>query len=100
MEDRERGSLGGMSTRHRATAAPPRPGGARSTGFPIALTLDYRRDGGWYFGQLREVPDVFSQARTLPELRSNIRDAFDLMLRERPLRLQPRRRRSRTPLGV
>lgn len=85
--------------RNRAAAAARRPS-AQSAPLPIRLTLDFWRDGHWYVGQLREVPDVFSQGRTLAELRANILDAFDLMLDERPLRLQRRRRRPRTPLGV
>lgn len=88
-------------TQNRATPAPRVARAADgSAELPIALTLDYWRQGEWYVGQLREVPDVFSQARTLTELRENIREVFDLMLRERPVRLQRRRRRPRPPLGV
>ena len=44
------------------------------------LTLEYWRDGSWYGGQLREMPEVISQGRTLAELRRNIIDAYRLVL--------------------
>jgi predicted RNase H-like HicB family nuclease len=44
------------------------------------FTLDYWQDQGWYIGQLREVPGVFSQGETLMELEENIRDAYELVL--------------------
>jgi len=46
------------------------------------LTLEYWQDEGWYVGQLREVPGVFSQGETLTELEENIRDAFELVLED------------------
>jgi len=46
------------------------------------LTLEYWLDEGWYVGQLREVPGVFSQGETLIELEENIRDAFELVLED------------------
>ena len=58
------------------------------------FTLEYWIDDGWYVGQLREVPGVFSQGETLEELEQNIRDAYRLMLRERPA--GRRRARSKT----
>lgn len=57
----------------------------------VALTLHYWREGPWYVGEITEAPDVFSQGRTLPELRRNIREARNLMLKERPAKL-PRQR--------
>lgn len=33
-------------------------------------------------GKLREVPGVFSQGETLEELEENIRDAYDLIVKE------------------
>jgi predicted RNase H-like HicB family nuclease len=49
------------------------------------FTLEYWRDGDWYVGRLLEVPGVFSQGKTLDELRDNIQEAFDLMVtQERP----------------
>lgn len=47
------------------------------------FTLEYWQDEGWYVGQLREVPGVFSQGETLTELEENIRDAHELVS-ERP----------------
>ncbi|HYU30583.1 MAG TPA: type II toxin-antitoxin system HicB family antitoxin [Thermoanaerobaculia bacterium] len=44
--------------------------------------LEYWQDEGWYVGQLREVPGVFSQGETLTELEENIRDAYELVLKE------------------
>ncbi len=48
----------------------------------MTLTVEYWRDGRWYVGQLREVPGVFSQGRTLEELEENMRDAYGLMREE------------------
>ena len=42
-------------------------------------TLEYWIDDGWYVGLLKEIPDVFSQGRTLEELEENIKEAFNLM---------------------
>ncbi|MFQ5881619.1 MAG: type II toxin-antitoxin system HicB family antitoxin [Candidatus Methylomirabilales bacterium] len=47
----------------------------------MKFTLEYWIDAGWYVGQLREVPGVFSQGETLQELEANIRDAYWLMLK-------------------
>ncbi len=44
------------------------------------LTYEYWRDGRWYVAQLREVPSVLSQGRTLAELERNLRDAYRLIL--------------------
>ncbi len=49
-----------------------------------ALTLDYWIDDGWYVGKLREVPGIFSQGKTLAELKLNIRDALELVLEQDP----------------
>lgn len=46
------------------------------------FTLEYWIDDGWYVGRLKEVPGVFSQAKTLKELKNNIRDAYQMMLKE------------------
>lgn len=43
------------------------------------FTLEYWMDDGWYIGQLKEVPGVFSQGETLAELEENIRDAYQLV---------------------
>lgn len=61
------------------------------------FTLEYWMDDGWYVGRLREVPGVFSQGETLKELEENIRDAYRLTLRERPV--AHRRARSR-PIAI
>jgi predicted RNase H-like HicB family nuclease len=44
------------------------------------LTLEFWQDGQWYVGRLLEVPGVFSQGKTLEELRENIQEAYDLMV--------------------
>jgi hypothetical protein len=44
------------------------------------FTLEYWRDDGWYVGKLKEVPGVFSQGKTLEELKENIIDAYRMML--------------------
>ncbi|MBI4324425.1 MAG: type II toxin-antitoxin system HicB family antitoxin [Chloroflexi bacterium] len=46
------------------------------------FTLEYWLDDGWYVGMLREVPGVFSQGETLPELEENIQDAYKLVMAE------------------
>jgi predicted RNase H-like HicB family nuclease len=43
------------------------------------FTLEYWRDGKFFVGRLLEVPGVFSQGKTLEELRENIQDAYDLV---------------------
>ena len=43
------------------------------------FTLEYWLDEGWYVGRLKEVPGVFSQGESLPELEDNIRDAWQLV---------------------
>lgn len=44
------------------------------------FTLEYWLDDGWYVGKLKEVPGIFSQGETLDELKTNIEDAYRLML--------------------
>ena len=43
------------------------------------FTLEYWIDDDWYVGRLREVPGIFSQGKTLDELKDNVRDAYHLM---------------------
>ena len=43
-------------------------------------SLEYWQDEGWYVGKLKEVPGIFSQRKTLDELRHNILDAYQPML--------------------
>lgn len=47
------------------------------------FTLEYWKDEGWYVGRLKEVPGVFSQGKSVRELKENIRDAYGLMAWER-----------------
>ena len=49
------------------------------------FTLEYWIDDSWYIGRLKEIPGVFSQAESLPELEENVRDAYYLMLTEETL---------------
>jgi predicted RNase H-like HicB family nuclease len=44
------------------------------------FTLEFWRDRDFYVGSLLDVAGVFSQGRTLEELRDNIQDAYDLMV--------------------
>ncbi len=46
------------------------------------FTLEYWQDDGWFVGKLKEVPGVFSQGKTLQELKENIIDAYRMMLQE------------------
>ena len=47
-----------------------------------SFTLEYWIDDGWHVGKLREVPGIFSQGANLEELKINIKDAYDLMMKE------------------
>lgn len=44
------------------------------------FTLEYWQDGVFYVGRLLEIPGIFSQGKTLEELRENIQDAYDVMV--------------------
>ncbi len=46
------------------------------------FTLEYWQDDGWFVGKLKEIPGVFSQGKTLDELKENIIDAYRMMLAE------------------
>jgi len=46
------------------------------------FTLEYWIDKGWYVGRLKEIPGIFSQGETLNELKTNILDAYSLVLKE------------------
>ena len=46
------------------------------------FTLEYWQDDGWFVGKLKEVPGVFSQGKTIEELKENIIDAYRMMLAE------------------
>jgi len=46
------------------------------------LTIEYWIDNGWYVGRVKEVPGVFSQGKTLNELKKNIQEAYHLMMEE------------------
>jgi predicted RNase H-like HicB family nuclease len=49
---------------------------------PLSFTLDYWEDDGWFVGQLREVPSVLSQGKTLADLEENILDAYELVVKD------------------
>lgn len=49
-----------------------------------SFTLEYWIDDEWFVGRLKEVPGVFSQGATLPELENNIRDAYRLLRKDEP----------------
>ncbi len=46
------------------------------------FTLEYWVDEGWYVGRLKEVPGVFNQRESFLELEENIREAYQLMLKD------------------
>lgn len=48
----------------------------------LNFTLDFWKEEDWYVGKLREVPGVFSQGKNLEELKTNIQDAYDLVMQE------------------
>jgi predicted RNase H-like HicB family nuclease len=43
------------------------------------FSIEHWKDGEWFVGRLPEVPGVFSQGKTMDELRENIREAYELM---------------------
>jgi predicted RNase H-like HicB family nuclease len=59
------------------------------------FTLDYWKDDGWFVGRLREVPAACSQGETLDELVENIRDAYQMIIRESKTTLPTRRFQSK-----
>ncbi len=44
------------------------------------FSLEYWKDDGWYVGKLNKVPGVFSQGKTLDELKENIVDAYHMVI--------------------
>ncbi len=46
------------------------------------FTLEYWQDDNWFVGKLKEIPAVFSQGKTIEELKENIIDAYHMMLAE------------------
>lgn len=46
------------------------------------FTLEYWQDDGWFVGKLKEIPGVFSQGKTLKELKENIIDAYQMMIQQ------------------
>jgi len=50
------------------------------------FTLEYWQDDSWFVGKLKEIPGVFSQGKTIEELKENIIDAYHMMLQESDVR--------------
>jgi len=48
----------------------------------LHFTLEYWQEGGLFVGRLKGVPGVFSQGKTLAELRDNVRDAYQMMVED------------------
>ncbi|MDH4241545.1 MAG: type II toxin-antitoxin system HicB family antitoxin [Phycisphaerae bacterium] len=46
------------------------------------FTLEYWQDDNWFVGKLKEIPGVFSQGKTIEELKENIIDAYRMMIAE------------------
>jgi predicted RNase H-like HicB family nuclease len=46
------------------------------------FTLEYWQDDDWLVGKLKEIPGVFSQGKTIEELKENIIDAYRMMVAE------------------
>ena len=53
------------------------------------FTLEYWEDEGWYVGRLVEIPGIFSQGETFEELKENIQDAYEIMLKSEPVSIVP-----------
>ncbi len=49
-----------------------------------SFVLEYWLDDGWYVGKLKEVPGVFSQGETMEELEKNIREVYELVMKDQP----------------
>jgi predicted RNase H-like HicB family nuclease len=64
------------------------------------FTLKFWQDGAWYVGRLLEVPGVFSQGKTLEELRENIQDAHDQMVTQERSLAPPAAQRRPVELNV
>ena len=45
--------------------------------------------GGFLIGQLKEFPDVFTQGKTVDEVKENILDALDMYLKEARDKYEP-----------
>jgi predicted RNase H-like HicB family nuclease len=56
------------------------------------LTLEYWEYEGWLIGRLVEVPSIFSQGKTLTELKDKIRDAYKLMVESQQISFFPKSR--------
>lgn len=48
----------------------------------MTVNLVIRQHDGWYIGTAKEMPGVFSQGKSLEELRNNLLDACRLMLED------------------
>ena len=48
------------------------------------FTLEYWEDEGWLVGKLKEIPGVFSQGKTLEELKENVIDAYRMISMQAP----------------
>jgi predicted RNase H-like HicB family nuclease len=46
------------------------------------FTLQYWIDDNCYVGRLKEIPGVFSQGKSIEELKTNINDAYNLIIDE------------------
>lgn len=53
------------------------------------FTLEYWEDERCYVGRLVEIPGVFSQGETLEDLKENIQDAYEMMLKSEPSAIVP-----------
>jgi predicted RNase H-like HicB family nuclease len=49
---------------------------------PQTFVLEYWQDEGWFVGRLNGIPGIFSQGATLDELEENVRDAYQMMIKE------------------
>ena len=48
----------------------------------VKVTVEHWQDDGWYVGKIKEIPGIFSQGETLEELKSNLREAYQMMMEE------------------
>jgi predicted RNase H-like HicB family nuclease len=64
------------------------------------FTLEFWRDGDFYVGRLLEVPGVSSQGESLDELKSNVQNAYDLIVVQKRSSAPPTAQRHPVELEV
>ncbi len=64
------------------------------------FTLEYWLEDDWYVGRLQEVPGVFSQGKTIEELKENICDAYRMLTEDIVVPAHPESRTMKIEVAV